>query len=101
LGVLNDSADSPGGVAWWAHLGGFAAGLVMLPLLNENTRQLTKVVAEETQTLRPDRFYQPGRSTDYRFPLPLADVQPGKYAAIFEITSGARSITRGIRFVVR
>jgi VWFA-related protein len=60
-----------------------------------------KVVAEETQTLRPDRFYQPGRSTDYRFPLPLADVQPGKYAAIFEMTSGARSITRGIRFVVR
>jgi membrane associated rhomboid family serine protease len=41
LGVMNDSPDSPGGVAWWAHLGGFGAGVVMLPLLNENTRQLS------------------------------------------------------------
>src|SRR5690606_3409129 len=41
IGVLNESADQPGGVAWWAHLGGFAAGLILLPLINENTRELT------------------------------------------------------------
>jgi membrane associated rhomboid family serine protease len=41
LGVINTPADQPGGVAWWAHLGGFAAGLILLPLINENTRELT------------------------------------------------------------
>ncbi|MCE5254418.1 MAG: rhomboid family intramembrane serine protease [Actinomycetia bacterium] len=34
-GVLSVSAGAEafGGVAWWAHIGGFVAGLVMLPLL--------------------------------------------------------------------
>lgn len=41
LGVMNESPEHAGGVAWWAHLGGFFAGLIMLPLLNENTRELT------------------------------------------------------------
>ncbi len=40
LGVINESPDQPGGVAWWAHLGGFGVGLILLPLLNENTREL-------------------------------------------------------------
>ena len=39
LGLMS-SQEHGGGVAWWAHLGGFLAGLVMLPLLNENTREL-------------------------------------------------------------
>lgn len=29
----NSGAVDSGGVAWWAHIGGFAAGLVLLPLL--------------------------------------------------------------------
>jgi membrane associated rhomboid family serine protease len=40
LGVMRESEHTGGGVAWWAHLGGFVAGLIMLPLLNENTRKL-------------------------------------------------------------
>lgn len=40
LGVMSSSSEEGGGVAWWAHLGGFFAGLIMLPLLNENTREL-------------------------------------------------------------
>jgi hypothetical protein len=39
LGVMSSSPEG-GGVAWWAHLGGFFAGVIMLPLLNENTREL-------------------------------------------------------------
>ncbi|MCA9068310.1 MAG: rhomboid family intramembrane serine protease [Planctomycetaceae bacterium] len=42
LGVMMESPDQPGGVAWWAHLGGFVAGLVMLPILNANSAQLTE-----------------------------------------------------------
>jgi membrane associated rhomboid family serine protease len=42
LGVMGSSTEEGGsGVAWWAHLGGFMAGLIMLPVLNENTRELT------------------------------------------------------------
>lgn len=41
LGVMSTSPENGGGgVAWWAHLGGFLAGVIMLPLLNENTREL-------------------------------------------------------------
>jgi membrane associated rhomboid family serine protease len=26
-------ADAAGGVAWWAHVGGFTVGLILVPLL--------------------------------------------------------------------
>ncbi len=40
LGVMSSNPEEGGGVAWWAHLGGFLGGLLMFPLLNENTREL-------------------------------------------------------------
>lgn len=33
------SEATMGGVAWWAHIGGFAAGLVLTPLLRQRRRQ--------------------------------------------------------------
>ena len=32
LGVLGMSAEGTGGIAWWAHIGGFAAGVVLVKL---------------------------------------------------------------------
>jgi len=36
-GLLDSGAD--GGVAWWAHIGGFLAGIALLPLLRNDQRR--------------------------------------------------------------
>jgi len=35
-GVASLGAANQGGVAWWAHIGGFAAGLVLTPFLKSS-----------------------------------------------------------------
>jgi membrane associated rhomboid family serine protease len=32
--ALGTTQASAGGVAWWAHIGGFAAGILLTPLLS-------------------------------------------------------------------
>jgi membrane associated rhomboid family serine protease len=69
LGVMSDSTEEGGGVAWWAHLGGFLAGVIMLPLLNENTRELKtdrdgslsieKLPSEEDQIVEQPTTFEP------------------------------------------
>ncbi|MEM7311737.1 MAG: rhomboid family intramembrane serine protease, partial [Planctomycetota bacterium] len=34
-----------GGVAWWAHIGGFAAGAILMPLLTAGSRQPIRQIA--------------------------------------------------------
>lgn len=63
-GVL-DAADEPeqgGGVAWMAHIGGFFAGTLLMPLMNHGGRQLVRnwqtgatVIADMDPTPRPAR----------------------------------------------
>jgi membrane associated rhomboid family serine protease len=36
-----------GGIAWWAHIGGFAAGLVLLPLFLQPQKQYRRFYADE------------------------------------------------------
>jgi membrane associated rhomboid family serine protease len=50
--VLQGTAEllmpsSGGGVAWWAHVGGFVAGLVLGPLLLRSERLYRKYYADE------------------------------------------------------
>jgi membrane associated rhomboid family serine protease len=35
LQVLNAALDAGGGIAWWAHVGGFVAGMVLLPVFRQ------------------------------------------------------------------
>ncbi len=39
LQFLNGTSGGGGGVAWWAHIGGFAAGLALMPLISRRHRQ--------------------------------------------------------------
>jgi membrane associated rhomboid family serine protease len=50
-GGVMDPGDSTGGVAFWAHIGGFIAGIVLIKAFARPTR----VAAHETHTWRPRR----------------------------------------------
>jgi membrane associated rhomboid family serine protease len=39
--------ESGGGVAWWAHIGGFAAGLTLGPLLQRSAQHYRPYYADE------------------------------------------------------
>jgi len=41
------SAESYEGVAWWAHVGGFVAGMVLLPLFKKAPKQYRRYYADE------------------------------------------------------
>ncbi|MGZ3590935.1 MAG: rhomboid family intramembrane serine protease [Thermodesulfobacteriota bacterium] len=42
------SQTSQGGVAWWAHIGGFVAGILLLPFLRGKDRSYRKSYPDET-----------------------------------------------------
>ena len=41
-------SSSQGGVAWWAHVGGFAAGILLLPFFRKKERSYRKFYPDET-----------------------------------------------------
>jgi membrane associated rhomboid family serine protease len=41
-----------GGIAWWAHVGGFACGLILLPLLKKRRRSYRRHYDDELFPLR-------------------------------------------------
>jgi membrane associated rhomboid family serine protease len=43
------SPSTGGGVAWWAHIGGFLAGLILGPLLQQGQRSYRTYYADEGQ----------------------------------------------------
>ena len=52
-----------GGVAWWAHVGGFLAGLVLMPLLSSLAGP-----ADDDRPSDPSELFGFGQSDDYRRP---------------------------------
>lgn len=56
--------DVGGGVAWWAHVGGFLAGLVLMPLLSA----LVVPAGDEGPSERPDLFNFGQPDEDHRRP---------------------------------
>ena len=47
-GTLSFASHSPqGGVAWWAHVGGFMAGIVLLPFFRKKDRSYRKTYPDE------------------------------------------------------
>jgi membrane associated rhomboid family serine protease len=66
--VMTDS----GGTAWWAHIGGFMAGLAIALLLRSIKSKLANAPAETTQAAPARRFYWPTSS-----PYASSSVQRG------------------------
>jgi hypothetical protein len=56
---------------------------------------------DKTETLAADRFTGPARSVDYRFTIPITTLVRGAYLLTFEVTAGAASARRDVRFSVR
>lgn len=48
-GTLSFSSRSQGGVAWWAHVGGFAAGIILVPLFRKKEHSYRKFYPDETE----------------------------------------------------
>jgi membrane associated rhomboid family serine protease len=46
-GTAELMSPSAGGVAWWAHVGGFVMGIVLGPLLHRPTRRYRRYYADE------------------------------------------------------
>jgi membrane associated rhomboid family serine protease len=47
-GTLSFASQKTGGVAWWAHIGGFIAGIVLLPFFRKKERSHRKLYPDET-----------------------------------------------------
>jgi membrane associated rhomboid family serine protease len=47
-GTLSFASQKAGGVAWWAHVGGFIAGMVLLPFFRNKERSHRKLYPDET-----------------------------------------------------
>jgi len=47
-GTLSFTSQSTGGVAWWAHVGGFITGMVLLPLFRSRKYSHRKIFPDET-----------------------------------------------------
>jgi membrane associated rhomboid family serine protease len=47
-GTLSFASRETGGVAWWAHVGGFMAGIVLLPFFRKKDRSYRKSYPDET-----------------------------------------------------
>ena len=47
-GTLSFTSQSTGGVAWWAHVGGFIAGIVFLPLFRNRRFSYRKLFPDES-----------------------------------------------------
>jgi hypothetical protein len=69
------SADiSGGGVAWWAHVGGFVAGMVLLPLFRE--KDIVKALDPGLPSARvPKKSVGRTRIPDSRNPSPQSEAQ--------------------------
>jgi membrane associated rhomboid family serine protease len=46
-GTLSFASEKAGGVAWWAHVGGFIAGMVFLPFFRNKERSHRKFYPDE------------------------------------------------------
>jgi membrane associated rhomboid family serine protease len=46
-GTLSFASRETGGVAWWAHVGGFMAGIVLLPFFRKKDRSYRNVYPDE------------------------------------------------------
>jgi len=49
-GTLSFASQKTGGVAWWAHIGGFIAGIVLLPFFRKREYSHRKFYPDETYT---------------------------------------------------
>ena len=47
-GTLSFTSQNTGGVAWWAHVGGFIAGMILLPLFRNRRYSYRKPFPDET-----------------------------------------------------
>jgi membrane associated rhomboid family serine protease len=47
-GTLSFTSSATGGVAWWAHIGGFITGIVLLPFFRKRERSHRKFYPDET-----------------------------------------------------
>jgi membrane associated rhomboid family serine protease len=50
-GTLSLGSDQAGGVAWWAHIGGFATGILLLPFFRSNHHSPRKRYPDEIHHL--------------------------------------------------
>jgi membrane associated rhomboid family serine protease len=51
-GTLSFASQKTGAVAWWAHIGGFIAGIVLLPFFRKREYSHRKFYTDETYTSR-------------------------------------------------
>jgi membrane associated rhomboid family serine protease len=51
--------DMSGGVAWWAHVGGFLAGLILMPLVREEPARARGSGPGRAERAPPDREWEP------------------------------------------
>jgi VWFA-related protein len=58
-------------------------------------------LVDKSEALAADRFSGPARSVDYRFAIPMVTLARGPYLLTFEVSLGAASARRDIRFSVR
>ncbi|MGH7127398.1 MAG: rhomboid family intramembrane serine protease, partial [Planctomycetaceae bacterium] len=72
LGVLASAPGEPG-VAWWAHLGGFLAGMAMMPLLNTGERRLGR---DKDGSLTIAQFAKPGETINSETADALEEAEP-------------------------
>jgi hypothetical protein len=59
-----------------------------------------RALAKQTTSFDAGRF-EPARSADYHFDLPLAKLAPGDYLLRLDVTASNATATRGVRFSVR
>jgi hypothetical protein len=59
-----------------------------------------RAIAEQTTSFDAGRF-EPARSADYHFDLPLANLAHGEYLLRLDATASNATATRGVRFSVR
>jgi hypothetical protein len=57
-------------------------------------------VVDATDTLAPDRFGTSSRAADYRFVVPTTSLAAGEYLLTFDVTAGAATAARAVRFTI-
>jgi len=59
LGAVSTlEVDVSGGVAWWAHVGGFLAGLILMPLLSDDQGGGRRSIASEAEPPLPESEWE-------------------------------------------
>ncbi len=62
--------------------------------------ELDAAVGDGRDIVYGDQFRVGGRAADYRFPIPVKDLEPGPYLLTFDITLDRTTISRAVQFTV-